>query len=131
MCECKPPVAFLSAGARISASSAGPTSGTAIWRGVRDVRSARRRASVSTALPRELDVAVVERRRAHVDLRRAHALLADGAQRLARRASVQGHRHARTDRIGVRTRRSSRAEAVERAFDVAVDAELENLLAEP
>src|SRR5436305_1418983 len=49
MCECNPPVAFFSAGARISASSAGPSSGTAIWRGFDAVSMARRRASVSTA----------------------------------------------------------------------------------
>src|SRR5690349_1644482 len=49
MCEFSPPVAFWSAGARISASSAGPSRGTAIWRGVREVSIARRRASVSSA----------------------------------------------------------------------------------
>src|SRR5271165_2488430 len=45
-----PPVATLSAGATTSASSAGPISGTMIWRGLLAVSAARRRASVSSAL---------------------------------------------------------------------------------
>src|SRR5690348_13530210 len=49
MCEWRPPVAFLSAGARMSASSAGPSRGTAIWRGLEAVSMARRRATVRTA----------------------------------------------------------------------------------
>src|SRR5579863_4052921 len=46
----RPPVATWSAGAAISASSAGPSSGTATCRGVREVSDARRRASVTSAL---------------------------------------------------------------------------------
>src|SRR5438045_2570793 len=51
MWECSPPVATFRAGATTRASSAGPSSGTAIWRGVFDVRDALRLASVSSALP--------------------------------------------------------------------------------
>src|SRR5437763_16080468 len=48
MCEWRPPVATLSAGATTTASSIGPSSGTAICRGFEAVSIARRRASVST-----------------------------------------------------------------------------------
>ena len=51
MWECRPPVATFSAGATTRASSAGPSSGTAIWRGVFEVSDARRLASVSSTLP--------------------------------------------------------------------------------
>src|SRR3954452_22484236 len=51
MCEFKPPVAIFSAGATTSASSAGPTSGTAIWRGLWAVSAARRAASLRSARP--------------------------------------------------------------------------------
>src|SRR5690349_12022736 len=50
MPECRPPVAAFSAGATINASSSGPSSGTAIWRGFPAVSAARRRASGSSAL---------------------------------------------------------------------------------
>src|SRR5207244_1614492 len=49
MFECRPPVATLSAGATTRARSAGPTSGTAICRGLCAVRAALRDASVHNA----------------------------------------------------------------------------------
>src|SRR5947209_1353898 len=49
MCERRPPVATLSAGATTSARIAGPRSGTRIWRGLLAVSAARRFASVSRA----------------------------------------------------------------------------------
>src|SRR6266576_3126802 len=54
MFELRPPVATFSAGATTSASSAGPTSGTAIWRGLCAVRAALRDASVRNARTRGL-----------------------------------------------------------------------------
>src|SRR3954471_14336778 len=59
MCEFRPPVAAFSAGATTSASSAGPTSGTAIWRGLWAVSAARREARVRSARPMEVDAMVV------------------------------------------------------------------------
>src|SRR3954452_7628213 len=54
MSEFKPPVATFSAGATTSASSAGPTSGTAIWRGLWAVSAARRAARVRSARPMDV-----------------------------------------------------------------------------
>src|SRR3954451_6682195 len=54
MCEFRPPVAAFSAGATTSANKAGPTSGTAIWRGLWAVSAARRAASVRSARPMDV-----------------------------------------------------------------------------
>src|ERR1700758_4700825 len=62
MPECSPPVAFFRAGARMSASIAGPSRGTTSWRGVREVSIARRRASVSRALVRRVRAGGVSER---------------------------------------------------------------------